>query len=147
MTEIRFYHLTRRPLESALPEILSKAYAKGSRMVVRTPSAQEAEKLNEILWTFNPNAFLPHGNKSDGNADMQPVWLTENEDNPNNADTLFITGTASDVGFEAYSLCCLMFDGHDDEALQLSRTRWKAYKDAGHDLTYWQQTDKGWEKK
>jgi DNA polymerase-3 subunit chi len=29
-----------------------------------------------------------------------------------------------------------------------ARDRWKAYKAAGHALTYWQQTDRGgWEKK
>jgi DNA polymerase-3 subunit chi len=41
-----------------------------------------------------------------------------------------------------------MFDGNDYEAVTSARARWKTYKAAGHDLTYWQQTDRGgWEKK
>ena len=42
----------------------------------------------------------------------------------------------------------IMFDGHDDEAVSAARQRWKAHKDSGHALTYWQQTERGgWEKK
>ena len=28
-----------------------------------------------------------------------------------------------------------------------ARTQWKAWKDEGHALTYWQQGERGWEKK
>ncbi len=147
MTEIRFYHLTRKTLEVALPEIIYKAYSRGSRAIIRTDTEAEAERLNDILWTFHPNSFLPHGCKVDGNAGMQPVWLTSGEDNPNNADILFITGTASDNGLETYSLTCLLFDGHNEEAVKKARERWKIYNETGHDMTYWQQTGKGWEKR
>jgi DNA polymerase-3 subunit chi len=40
-----------------------------------------------------------------------------------------------------------MFDGNDEAALAAARARWKAAKEAGHTLTYWQQTEKGWEKR
>jgi DNA polymerase-3 subunit chi len=41
-----------------------------------------------------------------------------------------------------------LFDGHDQEAVQAARVRWKARQDAGHDLAYWQQSPTGgWEKK
>ncbi len=147
MTEIRFYHLTRKSLEAALPELLSKAYGRGSRTVVRTSSTQQTEQINDLLWKYHPNSFLPHGSRSDGNAEMQPVWITEEEDNPNNAEMLFIIGTASDINIDSYNLVCFLFDGHDEEAVAASRRRWITYKESGHDLAYWQQTDKGWEKK
>jgi DNA polymerase-3 subunit chi len=31
--------------------------------------------------------------------------------------------------------------------VQRARAHWKTWKEAGHEVTYWQQTDKGWEKK
>lgn len=147
MVEIRFYHLTRRPLETALPEILSKAYKRGTRCIVRTENEKETGRLNELLWTFNPNSFLPHGSKKDKNEDMQPIWLTDSQDNPNGADTLFVTGKASDAKLEDYKLCCLLFDGNNEEMLTLARQRWKKYSECGHDLAYWQQTEQGWQKK
>ena len=35
MAEVGFYHLTRSPLEEALPRLLEKAYATGQRALVR----------------------------------------------------------------------------------------------------------------
>jgi len=40
-----------------------------------------------------------------------------------------------------------LFDGGDEAAVAAARARWRAAKAAGHDLTYWLQTPRGWEKK
>jgi DNA polymerase-3 subunit chi len=147
MSEIRFYHLTRKSLEQALPELLSKAYSRGKRVVVRTENEKDVEKFNEILWTFNPGSFIPHGSKKDGEAALQPIWITEAKENPNVADTLFILGSATDEGIGDYELSCLIFEEGDEQGISKARERWKTYKDAGHEVAYWQQTEKGWENK
>jgi DNA polymerase-3 subunit chi len=40
-----------------------------------------------------------------------------------------------------------LFDGGDEVAVAAARERWRAAKAAGHDLAYWQQGPRGWEKK
>ncbi len=40
MTEIRFYHLTRATLETALPQMLEKTLERGQRAVVRVGSQE-----------------------------------------------------------------------------------------------------------
>jgi len=35
----------------------------------------------------------------------------------------------------------------DESAVAAARRRWSAAKAAGHQLVYWQQTERGWEKK
>ena len=60
MTEIRFYHLRTRTLEQALPEILTKVVSQGRRAVVKTQDVPSAERLNDCLWTWRPDSFLPH---------------------------------------------------------------------------------------
>lgn len=150
MTEIRFYHLTTKPLEQALPEILGKALSTGRRAVIKAPDDKSVEALNTHLWTYSPDSFLPHGSKKDGKefAPDQPIWLTSDNDNPNGADLLILTGGAESDKIGDFALCCEMLDGNDDAAVTAARARWKTYKDAGHDLTYWQQTPTGgWEKK
>jgi DNA polymerase IIIc chi subunit len=37
--------------------------------------------------------------------------------------------------------------GRYEEAVERARGHWKTRKKAGHEVTYWQQTDKGWEQK
>ena len=149
MTEVRFYHLTRRPLEDTLPVMLQRTIDRdGRRAAVMARSDERVEALNVHLWTFTDRGFLPHGSHADGHADMQPVWLTTEDENPNGARVLFLTDGAVSARLGDYDLVCELFDGNDDTAVGEARQRWADYKDAGHALTYWQQTDTGgWEQK
>lgn len=146
-TEVRFYHLERTGIESVLPGLLAKALENGHRVVIKTADDREAQRLNEFLWTYDPGSFLPHGMKKDGHADRQPVYLTANDDNPNNADMLILTHGAQSTQQASFKLCCEMLDGRDETAVTAARARWKQYKDAGYAVTYWQQGARGWEKK
>lgn len=147
MTDIRFYHLQTRSIDQALPDIVQKALSAGHRIIIRTSTAEEAERLNQHLWTFRADSFIPHGSKKDGHADRQPVWLTAENDNPNGAQVLVMTAGQDAPDIEAFTLCCDMFDGRDETQVDAARQRWKKYKDKGHALAYWQQTETGWEKK
>ncbi len=146
--EFRFYHMTRTTLEAALPQMLEKTLERGQRAVVRAGSAERVEALNGWLWTYNDRGFLPHGSAQDGHAALQPVWLTDKDERPNDAQVLFLTDGAESEEVAAFERCAVLFDGNDEAALAAARAQWTGLKDAGHDLTYWQQTDEGrWEKK
>lgn len=146
MAEVRFYHLTRSTLEQALPPILEKVVERGWRTLVRTSTAERAESLSDALWTYRDDGFLPHGTTRDGKAAQQPVWLSERDENPNGATTLILTDGVLNSTLSA-DLICLIFDDSDPALMTAMRAAWAAYKNAGHNLTYWQQTEKGWEKK
>ena len=46
-----------------------------------------------------------------------------------------------------YDRCLDMFDGRDETAVQAARDRFRAARDAGHEVTYWKQNDRGgWER-
>ncbi|MCL2468672.1 MAG: DNA polymerase III subunit chi [Alphaproteobacteria bacterium] len=147
MTEVRFYHLTSRPIAQALPELLEKTLARGMRAVVRLDRKNAVEPLAEQLWQFNPTSFLPHGTAQDGQAAHQPVWLTAQAENPNNAQVLFLLGSAQAHETDLYDLICHLFSEADAPAVELARQAWKRYKADGKNLTYWQQTAQGWQKK
>lgn len=148
MTEIRFYHLQQTPLDRALPQLLERTLSREWRAVVMARSEERVEALNGLLWSYNREGFLPHGSKTEGNADRQPVWLTDSDENPNEAVVLFLTDGAKSSHVGDFNLVCEMFDGNDDEAVAAARDRWREYLTAGHHLTYWQQSDRGaWEKK
>lgn len=147
MTEIAFYHLERTNLEGALAKLLEKALAGGLRSVVKAGSEERVEALCAALWTYEQGSFLPHGSARDGNGPDQPVWLTAGDDNPADATVLFLTDGAESEKIEGFDRCLELFDGRDESALERARGHWKQYKDAGHDLTYWRQDERGgWQK-
>lgn len=148
MTELLFYHLTRRRLEQVLPELLEKTLQRGWRAVVKGGSEERIDALNGTLWTYSRASFLPHGTKADGFADRQPIYLTTEDERPNGAQVLFLVDGADTADAASYERVCDLFDGNDEEAVAAARLRWKRAKDAGHTLTYWQQGETGgWVKK
>ncbi|MCW8835663.1 MAG: DNA polymerase III subunit chi [Rhodospirillales bacterium] len=148
MTEISFYHLQQAPLALALPKLLEKTLAAGKRAVVVVGSEERAEALSGDLWTYSPDSWLPHGTEKDGHPADQPVWLTTKDENPNGATFLFLADGAESAKVADFERCFDLFDGNDDDAVKAARDRWAAYRAAGHDLAYWQQTESGgWEKK
>jgi len=147
MAEIGFYHLLATPLERALPRLLERARGQGYRIVVRAASTERVEHLSSLLWTYDDASFLAHGAAKDGNAAQQPIWLTERDDNPNDATMLVLVDGVEAPDLPAFTRCADLFDGNDDSAVDAARSRWRQALAAGHTLTYWQQTEKGWEKK
>lgn len=145
MAEVLFYHLTARPLEWALPEMLEKSLARGWRAVVRAGSAERAEALNAHLWTWRDDAFLPHGTAADGPGAAQPVYLTAGDEVPNGAEVLFLVDGADEppAGMARFARVALLFDGHDPAALEAARGQWKAVTAAGLPAVYWAQDEDG----
>ncbi len=148
MTEILFYHLERASLESVLPGLLEKTLARGWKAIVRCGSREAVARLDEVLWTYNDESFLPHAADTDHAVD-QPVFLTDGAEIPNAPDILFLVDhakvNASAIG--PFVRCVTIFDGGDEQAVASARAFWKDVKAAGHDATYWKQSPQGrWEK-
>ncbi len=147
MTEVGFYHLLSTPLERALPKLLERACAQGYQIVVRAGSAERVAQLDAILWTYQEASFLPHGSARDGKAAAQPIWLTDRGENPNRATMLVVVDGVEANDLPSFARCADIFDGNDDGAVEAARERWRRSREAGYGLTYWQQTDTGWERR
>ena len=147
MAEIGFYHLLTTPLERALPRLLERARAQDYRIVVRAASSERVEHLNALLWTYDEASFLAHGSARDGNPAGQPIWLSDGQDNPNDAAMLVLLDGVEAEDLSSFARCADFFDGNDDAAVVAARERWRRAAASGHTLTYWQQTAAGWEKK
>lgn len=148
MTEVRFYHLERRPLEAVLPSLLEKCLERDWKAVVQVGSAERLAALDGHLWTYRKDSFLPHGTAADGDATMQPIYLTTGPENPNGARVRFLVDRADPPDLAGYMRAVFVFDGRDAEALAEAREHWKKAKAAGHETSYWQISDAGrWERK
>jgi DNA polymerase-3 subunit chi len=149
MTEILFYHLQHKPLEAVLPTLLEKSLERGWRAVVQATSAERLAALDDHLWTFSDESFLPHATDKEPDVAEQPVVLTLGDGNPNAAAIRFLVeGAPVPAEIDGYERLVLLFDGNDEDALAAARADWKSVKAAGHEATYWQQDSRGrWEKK
>lgn len=147
-TEVLFYHLEQQPLEKVLPVLVEKTLERGWRAVVQAGSAERLAVIDQALWTFRDDSFVPHGTAKDGHIADQPVYLTTTGETPNGAGVRFLVDGAEAEAFSGFVRIVYMFDGNDSDAVQIARGQWKAAKGAGCPVTYWQQSSGGkWERK
>lgn len=143
MSEVLFYHLQFQPLEKVLPALLEKCLEREWKVVVQGGDAASLQALDEALWSYRPESFLPHGLAGGEDDARQPVLLTQQGDNPNDAQVRFLVHGAEPPELGPYVRAVFLFDGNNDTELAGARQHWKAVKAAGHEVTYWQQGDSG----
>ena len=117
------------------------------RVVVRAASRERIDALDRHLWVFEADSWLPHGTGAETYAALQPIWLTDRVENPNDATLLVLIDQAQDADLSGFARVLDLFDGADEAAVAAARERWRVRRDAGHRLVYWRQTERaGWEK-
>lgn len=149
MAEVYFYHLTSSPLEQALPDLLEKVRGNNWRALIRGTDTGRLAKLDQHLWQYRDDNFLAHGMAGGDHDADQPILLTTDAANANNAEILLLTHQAKTDPSEVakFTRVCLMFDGMDHDALNAARADWKTLTDAGIPAQYWAQENGRWTKK
>ncbi|MEX3015742.1 DNA polymerase III subunit chi [Gymnodinialimonas hymeniacidonis] len=148
MGEAYFYHLTRAPLEVTLATLLGKSLQAGWQIAVRGRTDAMLERLDEQLWLRPEDGFLPHGRAGGPHDAAQPVLLTK--DQAVNDPTCLVSVEGAGVTADEVSQMArvmVLFDGHDDAAVQTAREQWKALTGAGVAAKYWSEESGRWEMK
>jgi DNA polymerase-3 subunit chi len=113
-------------------ELAHKASDAGLPMLVLCASDAQAEQLDDLLWSFDPDAYVPHQIVgADEDEDEVPVLIAAPEhDVPLRPLVLNLREAAVPEGFERV----LEVVPADDSARGPLRERWKQYQSRGLDL-------------
>lgn len=149
MGVVRFYHLTRSPLDRALSLLAGKAHAAGLRTEVRGATEDRLDALDRALWLGDEAGFLPHGRAGGPHDAMQPVLLTTAQAAaPETRCVMCVDGAPVDPGEAArHDRTFVLFDGEDAAALDHARGQWTALKGAGLTCEYWSEESGRWAQK
>lgn len=148
MVEISFYHHQIKSVEETLPKLLERSLARGWRVVLQATSLKRLDGLDQRLWAYAQESFLPHGTSRDPSPETQPIYLTCGGDNPNDADVRFFVEGAqiapileSDAAPKLRAV--LLFEDRNPDELADARAQWKALRGPGRTLIYWRQAEGG----
>lgn len=145
--EYWFYHLEASTVEGILPGLLEKTRQKGWRAMVKLPEGQLKE-MDDYLWTYKDDSFLPHGRDDEPMAEQQPITLSANAESAEGHQAVFLLSGTDIADMKGVERCMVMINGRSQDDIQRERARWKALKETGASLSYYQQNDRGgWEKK
>ncbi len=138
MSRVDFYVLSQEGSDARLRvacRLVEKAFDQGIRVYVQTATLAEAQRLDELLWTFNDRSFLPH-EVSHGSAATHPrvmVLLGETPAPADHRQLLINLTNLLPAEPEGYERIAEIVDV-DPESKRLSRERYKAYRERGCEL-------------
>jgi DNA polymerase-3 subunit chi len=143
--QVDFYHLTKLPLERALPQIAAKVVAAGGRLIIVAGEENQRVRLDQLLWSYAPESFLPHGQAGGEDDARQPVLIVASPEAANGARNIALV---DGVWREEALAFDRAFHFFDEERIADARAAWRGLADRdGIDRNYWKQNDAGrWEK-
>ncbi|AFC70619.1 DNA polymerase III subunit chi [Rickettsia australis] len=90
MQQFSIYQTSGELLLKSILLLIEKCYHSDLKSVILTADADQQEMLNKNLWTYSRKQFIPHGSKLDPHPEKQPIYITDELQNPNNASVLII---------------------------------------------------------
>lgn len=153
MGVVRFYQVkgeTPAAVDAVLPRLLEKA-SDGRKVAVVCGNASRMLRLDESLWGYDADSFLPHGLGDGPFTEQQPIVLACVEEEGCMASVdgrlpVVLAGAESLLdGMEA-EMVVFVFES-SMPVLERARGMWRRLKEQGVSLEYWEQGEKGWQRK
>ncbi|HET7370044.1 MAG TPA: DNA polymerase III subunit chi [Gammaproteobacteria bacterium] len=134
MTRVDFYVLALAPpqgRERVACRLADKAFQHGQKLYVHAESEAQAAALDELLWTFRQQSFIPHARAG---ADDAPVLIGLGDLEPP-ADCALLINLDADVPlfFSRFERVMEIIDGDEQRRAQ-GRGRFRFYQDRGYPL-------------
>ena len=110
--------------------IIEKAYRLGHQIYVRTSDPDHTNKLDDLLWTFSQNSFIPHQLSSESDSIDSPVVIGENLLTTEETDVVISVANDPVSNFTAYPRIVDIV-GCKDEDKASGRNRFRYYREHG----------------
>lgn len=140
MAKANFYLLKQDSEQARLQlacRLAEQQARQGQRICILTDSPEVAQEVDQLLWSYSPESFLPHALASDAAASKAAVVIDSGTAAP--PGTTCILNLGSEAPLNQPTLTAIAeFVLNDDESKARSRARWNLYKQLGYELQHHQ---------
>lgn len=135
--QIDFYLLQKTQPEARYPfvcRLIDKIYRQGKhRLYLHTTDKAEAEQLDELLWTFKDDSFIPHNLYGDNSEPHPPIQIGY-QVTPTRHQDILINLTQEVPTFLSQFQRMIEIIPQQSNWRETARQRYKQYREAGHQL-------------
>ena len=133
-TRVTFYDVQPEDRWPLIAKMAEAAWGKGKRLVIHCANNAIARELDEYLWVFREDAFIPPeriGPNDDTCPDSATIRIVSQATNTGEADVLVMESPVSLELARRYATVIDMVDHRDESGEDKSRQRFKAWRAQG----------------
>ena len=108
--------------------LLEKVYHRGHRVFVICDSQAHAEQIDELLWTFKDDSFIPHNLQGEGPQPAPPVQIGYGIEKPRDFHDILVNLSADIPSYFAGFKRVIEVVINDEPAKEISRNRYRDYR-------------------
>ena len=131
--QIDFYVLQEQSLGGRFKlacRIVEKVYRLGHQVYVRTDNSDDANILDDLLWTFSQNSFVPHQLCTESESRESPGVIGEHPPAAEGIDVVSSVADGPVSDFTAYPRIVEIV-GYEDDEKTSGRNRFRYYREHG----------------
>jgi DNA polymerase-3 subunit chi len=113
--------------------LLEKAYLRGHRIFVYCNNQSQAEKLDELLWTFKDDSFIPHNLQGEGPEPPPPIQIGYQQE-PRGFNDILLNMADEIPPFYTRFKRIIELVANDETSKELSRLHYREYRNKKCDL-------------
>jgi len=138
MTSVDFYilgHTHEQARHQFVCRLVEKVYGEGRKVYIHAPDADTAKRLDDLMWAYKAESFLPHnviGDPSAQEVEIQIGW----QDHPSHHHDVLVNLCSPIPGFFSRFERVLEVVIQDEAVLEQTRQHYKFYKDRGYQVTH-----------
>lgn len=136
MTRVSFYILkgsVEHDRQVFACRLIEKAYKQGHHIYIHTDNAEKAEQLNQTLWSFRADSFVPHQLTDEANADNSQILIGYDSKPPRLMDLLINLGSEHPLFFSQFERVA-EFINDDEQIKMIGREKYRFYQQRGYEL-------------
>jgi DNA polymerase IIIc chi subunit len=136
MTNINFYCLNYE-IKDFLFSLLTKLIEAKNKILIYSDNEEKMRNLDKELWTFKKISFIPHLLNTDDNASFTPIVITNELNNINNANVLFLSKYLEDSNFiNGFDKIVYFFTIKNAVSIKEAQDSWKKYEEQRYPLKF-----------
>jgi DNA polymerase-3 subunit chi len=134
---IDFYLLTKREPQAVwllACRLLEKAYRSEHRIFVYCENKQDAMLIDELLWTYKDDSFIPHNLEGEGPEPPPAVQIGYSASPPRGFNDILLNMATTIPPFYSRFRRIIEIVGADEQAKEISRNHYREYRAQGFEL-------------
>jgi DNA polymerase-3 subunit chi len=136
MPQVDFYVLSQETRERFVCRLAEKAFGQGLRVYIHAESAAQAQRLDEMLWTFRDISFIPHDRYPEALDSPAPVRIGYGAQAcPGIRDLLVNLHPEVPPFFQEFSRIAEVLD-QQPQVRAAGRARYRVYREHGAELKH-----------